>query len=102
MSTLIKFPGDEDERVFAFEFAEQPEIKAGDTLANVTSVTATRKKGTSESATLGITFPQVSGTKAVFLLAGGELEETYEIVCKVTTTAGRKMAAVGLLKITRE
>jgi hypothetical protein len=96
MTTLSKHP--EETRLYAFDFAQQREITAGQTLASALALSSTRLEG---SGSLTIGTPAINGTRLEFTIAGGALGDRYEILCTVTTSAAATLAGAGRLKIER-
>lgn len=97
MTPLIKFPG--ETRDYAFEFADQVELQNGETLTGTPTVTATLRRGTPTTLTLGT--PTINGSQVQISIAGGTLGDHYDILCIVATNASHTIAALGRLRIAR-
>lgn len=95
---LIKYPG--EVRQYSFDFSEQVELVAGDTLAGPATITIEIITGDAAvsllSASVSIVSPYVHT-----VLSGGLEGERYRVECRVTTAAGRVLGAIGILKIKR-
>ena len=96
MTTLSKHP--EETRLYAFDFSEQKEITAGQTLVSALAISATRLEG---SGLLILGAPVINGTRLDFTVAGGALGDTFELLCTVSTSGGATLAGAGRLKIER-
>ncbi len=92
--TLEKYPT--ESRAYDFNFAAQTEIAAGDTIASVTSVAATRTSG---GGTLTVGSPSASGPRVQVTLSGGSAGDDYTVVCTVLTTAGKVLVGCGRLEV---
>lgn len=97
-NVLIKYPA--EVRQYTFDFSEQVEIAAGDTLAGTATIVIEMITGDAAvslvSSSVSIATPYVHT-----ILSGGVEGERYRVECQVTTTAGRTLGAVGILKIKR-
>ena len=85
-----------EKRTYEFEFAVQDEIRAGDTIASVSDLTAALRSG-SGSLTLGTA--SISGSKVRFTAEGGVAGDVFDLNCLATTTAGVKLSAAGVLNV---
>jgi hypothetical protein len=85
----------DESRVFDFDFSQQPEIIAGDTIASA-SLSQTLLYGIG-TVTLGT--PNISGGKVNFVVSGGTDQSSHRIDCNITTTAGRIISGCGILTV---
>lgn len=95
-STTILNKHPDETRLYDFDFSAEPEIVALDTLATVTSVTATRVNG---SGTLTLSSGIISGARVQFTIAGGTAGDDFTIECIAVTAASRVMVGCGKLEV---
>jgi hypothetical protein len=88
MGVIVKRPLEADD--FGFDFLRRPRIVAGDTVASVVSITATRLSG---SGSLTIGSPSVSGAIVTVRISGGTDGDRYRIECTVLTTQGATLVS---------
>ncbi len=79
-------------RQYILDFSQMPEIVGGDTLASVTSVTATPSG-------LTVGTGSISGATVLVELSGGTSGTLYSVEAVVATTAGWVLAGVGQLSV---
>lgn len=83
-----------ESRQYDFDFTNQVEIAAGQTLTGTPTVT-------SSPSGLTLTGPVLDSTnkKAQVTISGGTVNETYEVTCTVGTSGGATLVACGELLI---
>ena len=92
------------ELVYEFDFSQEPEIVAGQTIASITSVTSEvvlnwYKAGTPTALSLGT--PGISGSKVLVNLTGGHPGYSYLMTCVVQTSLAKKPVRTGVLYVQR-
>jgi hypothetical protein len=92
LTTLIKLPG--EDRVFAFDFSQQPEMVAGQTIISATVTGSPNLAGDITFGTVVIAaglvqFPVLSGNPAT----------QYLVTCLATTSSGAIMEGLGKLYV---
>lgn len=102
LMTLVERLG--ESAVYAYDFKNDAVILSGDTLASVTSVTATARSPNETPApalpTLGT--PNVQGTKATVEITGTQDEAEYVIRFVVQTTGGFTRVGLGILDVNED
>ena len=92
MHLEFKYP--DESREYTFDFAPQKEIRAGDTIATVDSVTATTGDGE-----LTIGTPASTDKTVVVRISEGTAGQDYILLATVTTAAANVLVVEGLLKV---
>lgn len=82
-----------------FIFNAEPELIDGDTVASVTSITATPQEGldNSDALTIGIAIVSQDGYKVLFFISGGIVGERYLVKALLITGDGETIQLEGIL-----
>jgi hypothetical protein len=89
----IKSPYEERLRVFDFG---GDDLEEGETVQDVDALTVTP---TGDAEDLTATDPVPDGTTVVLTVAAGRAGVEYTVNCRITTSLGQKLEAIGLVRV---
>ena len=92
MHIEFKYPA--ESREYTFDFAPQKELRAGDTIASITSVAATTGDGL-----LTIGTPAIEAKTVKVRISVGTAGQDYILLCTVVMASSSVLVVEGLLKV---